>query len=71
MTTMPSYKKAVEWIAMNEGARRADRMNPKVVSHYSSVYLVSEVWGKKRLQVAEDVVKFRFKFDPEDVRENN
>ena len=54
---------------MNEGARRADRLNPKVVSHYASVYLVAEIWEKKRLQVAEDVVKFRFKFDPEDKEE--
>jgi hypothetical protein len=64
----PSYRRAVEWIAINVGATRADRMNPKVVSHYHSVYLVAEIWGKERIRVAEDVVKFRFKFDPEEDR---
>jgi hypothetical protein len=53
---------------LKEGVSWRHLMNPKVVSHYASVYLVAEIWGKERIRVADDVVKFRFKFDPEEDR---
>ena len=58
---MPSYRKAIEWIAENEGSKHV--VDLRLIYQYVSVQLVAELWGKERCYVAKDVAQFRFKFN--------
>ena len=57
---MPSYRKAIEWIAENEGSKHV--VDLRLIYQYVSVQLIAELWGKERCYVAKDVAQLRFKF---------
>ena len=57
---MPSYRKAIEWIAENEGSKHV--VDLRLIYQYVSVQLIAELWGKERCYVAKDVAQFRFRF---------
>jgi len=57
---MPSYRKAIAWIAENEGSKHV--VDLRLIYQYVSVQLIAEIWGKERCYVAKDVAQFRFKF---------
>ena len=58
---MPSYRKAIEWIAENEGSKHV--VDLRLIYQYVSVQLIAEIWGKERCYVANDVAQLRFKFN--------
>lgn len=53
--TAPSYRKAVEWIALNDAQARDPA--PLLVSS-TSVLLVAELFGVEAFQVAGDVLRY-------------
>lgn len=54
----PSYKKAIEFIALNDESKE---MNIGNMVDLISVVLVADLFGKDPLKVASDVIKFREK----------
>lgn len=58
---VPSYRKAVEWIALNDDSGSSDAHNPEVVESLISVVLVADLFDVPQFNVALDVVKFRMK----------
>jgi len=61
-----SYRKGIEWIALNDDCGSKDAFDVNVVSSYISTVLLADLFGKNPLEVAEKIVKYRQK----DNREN-
>lgn len=59
MMKRPSYKAAVAWLALNDGAGDDDACDPEMVSGLTTVILVADLFGVESSKVARDVVKFR------------
>lgn len=57
MITQPSYKSAVEWIALNDNAGAAEL--PETLEGYLTVALVADLFGVDLKRVAEDIANFR------------
>jgi len=54
-----SYKRAVEWIAMNDEGMETD---VGVVSMLASVAMVADLWGKDEVTVAKAILRLRKKW---------
>lgn len=57
MIAQPSYKSAVEWIALNDNPGVAEL--PETLEGYLTVALVADLFGVDLKRVAEDVANFR------------
>jgi hypothetical protein len=57
MIAQPSYKSAVEWIALNDNPGAAEL--PETLEGYLTVALVADLFGVDLKRVAEDVANFR------------
>jgi hypothetical protein len=55
---MASYRAGVRYIALYDEPRE---MNPDEMRGYASMHVLAEVFGKDEMQVAEDVIKQRYK----------
>lgn len=53
-----SYRKAVEWIALNDDTAETDARN---MSYTISVLLIADIFGKDPMGVANAVIRFRKK----------
>lgn len=56
-----SYKKGIEWIALNDGAGDDEALDVQFISEMVSVALLADLFGKEYLDVAKDIVRFRAK----------
>jgi len=61
MSVRASYREAVEWIALNDGAGDPGALSPEDVACQLSVMLVADLWRKSTLEVARAVVRWRKK----------
>ena len=52
-----SYRKGIEWIALNDDYGATDAFDVDVVSTYISTVLLADLFGKEPLEVAENIVK--------------
>lgn len=52
----PSYKKAVEWVALNDDSAELDA---EAIEHSVSVAFIADIWGVPARRVARDVLKVR------------
>lgn len=57
MSAKPSYRAAVEWIAVNDNPGAAEP--PETLESYLTVALVADQFGVDVKRVAEDVANFR------------
>jgi hypothetical protein len=53
------YDDAVGWIAHNDESGNDNALNPKIVADMVSVVLIANIFGRKPLSVAKDVVRVR------------
>jgi hypothetical protein len=53
----PRYRDAVEWIALNDEPSNPD------VAELLSVALIADIFGTTPERVAQDVIRFRAKYD--------
>lgn len=56
-----SYRKAIEWIAINDGNYGSQRLDVGSMEKSDTVRLVAHLWDKDIETVAKAVVQFRFK----------
>jgi hypothetical protein len=56
-----SYRRAVEWIALNDDARDAEGL--PTLTGYLSVVMTADLWGKAPQVVAADVMAYLNKGD--------
>lgn len=59
----PSYKFAVELIALNDGPGDSGARDLEYVSHMFSVVLVADLFGLPYEKVAKDVIRVRERLD--------
>jgi hypothetical protein len=57
----PSYRKAIEWIAINDDPGSPESMDIECVRHYISVCLIADLFAKDQIIVACAVVRLREK----------
>jgi hypothetical protein len=57
----PSYRVGIEWIALNDDDGSAHALSISEVSGMISVALLADLFGKRAIEVAVDVVSFRIK----------
>lgn len=59
MATRPSYRRAVEWVALNDNAGGPGAYDHAVVRDYLTVGFVADLFGKDQERVAQDVIDYR------------
>jgi hypothetical protein len=52
----PSYKRAVEWLALNDETAETDE---EIVAMLVTTCLVADLWAKEPLDVAKAVLRYR------------
>jgi hypothetical protein len=55
----PAYRRAIEWVAFNDGAGDPDALDPEVVSGLTTVVLLADLFEVEAEKVGRDVVRFR------------
>jgi hypothetical protein len=60
----PSYKRAIEWIALNDGAGDDDALDTEAVGNLVSSVLVADIFEVDSDKVGQDVVKLRKTLQP-------
>lgn len=55
----PSYRRAVEWVALNDTPGDRGAFDLEVVRQYFTVGFVADLFGKEQDRVAQDVIDCR------------
>lgn len=55
----PSYKRAIEWIALNDGAGDDDALDAEVAGGLTTSVLIADLFEVESSKVGRDVAKLR------------
>lgn len=56
-----SYRKAIEWIAWNDGSGDPDALDPEAVGNQTTAVLVADIFEVASDRVGADIVRYRKK----------
>lgn len=65
MSKRASYREAIEWIALNDGAGDPGWLDEESVSNQVTVCLIADLFDKKQEEIGKAVVTYRKKHSEE------